>query len=75
VHLRLQVQLQMNNRGPVYQDRKKLSAEEPETAANFVLADDGYRVAIADTVLVGEPVSTLVAAEEGGTALQVAEPL
>src|SRR5690242_2764034 len=52
-----------------------LSAEEPETAADFVLADDGSGIAVADAVLVGEPVGALVAAEEGGSGFQVAEPL
>src|SRR6185312_16105003 len=52
-----------------------LSAEEPETAADFVLADDGRGVAVADAVLVGEPVGSFVAAEEGGPRFQVAEPL
>src|ERR1700742_5231192 len=52
-----------------------LSAEEPKTAAYFVLADDGRGVAVADAVLVGEPVGAFVAAEEGGARFQVAEPL
>src|SRR5690348_14235081 len=52
-----------------------LSAEEPETAADFVLADDGRGVAVADAVFVGEPVGAFVAAEEGGPGFQVDEPL
>jgi hypothetical protein len=55
--------------------RTSLSAEEPKTAADFVLADDGVGVAVADAVLIGEPVSTLVAAEEGGPGFHVGEPL
>ena len=74
VHLRLQVQVRMKSAGalsllkessyllggdPWYPAR--LSAEEPETAADFVLANDGVGVAVADPVLVGEPVGALVA--------------
>jgi hypothetical protein len=60
-------------KGPIC--RGPLSAEEPEAAADFVLADDGLGVAVADAVLVGEPVGALVTAEDGRTGFQVAEPL
>ena len=68
VHLRLQVQLQMNSAGDTFcaygkadiflggDPGRRLSAEEPESPADFILADDGGRVAVADAVLVGEPV-------------------
>ena len=86
VHLRLQVQMQMKSTGASTLTEKqlssrgvtpypRLSAEEPETAADFVLANDGRGVAVADAVLVGEPVSALVATQEGGPGFQVAEPL
>src|SRR5580692_12556282 len=52
-----------------------LSAEEPETTAYFVLGDDRGRVAVADAVLVGEPVGALVATGDGGAGFQVNEPL
>ena len=87
MHLRLQVHLQMKCSDALSVCRERrlsfgrrtlvaaLSAEEPKTAANFVLADDGRGVAVTDAVLVGEPVRTLVMAEEGGAGFQVAEPL
>jgi hypothetical protein len=53
----------------------KLGSEEPEMTTDFVLADDGDGVAVADAVLVGEPVGPLFAAEEGGAGFEVAEPL
>jgi len=43
-----------------------LAPEEAEFAAEFVLVDDRGRVAVADAVLVGEPVGALFTAEEGG---------
>ena len=52
-----------------------LSAKEPETAADFVLANDGRGVAVADAMFVGEPVGALIAAEEGGARFQVGKPL
>src|SRR6185437_10129501 len=52
-----------------------LSGGEPEAAAYFVLADDRGGVAVADAVLVGEPVGALVTAKEGGPGFQVGEPL
>src|SRR5580700_10307876 len=87
VHLRLQVQVRMKSAGALSLLTEKqlssggrplvarLSAEEPETAADFVLANDGGGVAVADAVLVGEPVGALVATQEGGTGFQVGEPL
>ncbi len=86
VHLRLQLQLQMNNRGSFWKTVKDgylpgrlsvllLSAKEPETAAYFVLANDGGGVAVADAMFVGEPVGALIAAEEGRAGFEVAEPL
>jgi len=54
---------------------KWLSAKEPEAAANFVLANDSRGVPVADAMLVGQPVSALVATQEGGARFQVAEPL
>jgi hypothetical protein len=86
VHLRLQVQLQMDSTLALSKLAEwrlssggsprtvALSAEEPETATYFVLAHDRGGVAIADAVLVGEPVSALVAAK-GGTGFEVGEPL
>src|SRR5579863_9222411 len=53
----------------------QLGAEEPEFAADFVLVDDRGRVAVADAVLVGEPVGALFTAEEGGAGFEVGEPL
>jgi len=90
VHLRLQVQLQMNNQGQLFEHRERrvifrgrpfapnvlaLSAKEPETAAYFVLANDGRGIAVADAMFVGEPVGALIAAEEGGSRFQVGKPL
>ena len=86
MHLRLQVQLQMKCSGALSVLRKggylsgedprtTLSAEDPKTAAYFVLADDGRGVAVTDAVLVGEPVGPLFPAEERGAGIQVAEPL
>jgi hypothetical protein len=65
VHLRLQVQLRMKVRSRLSMNAF-LSAEEPETAADFVLANDGRGVAVADAMLVGEPVRALIATQEGG---------
>jgi len=48
-----------------------LDAKSPEVTLYFVLADDGHGVAVADAVLVGEPVRPLLAAQEGGTGLEV----
>jgi hypothetical protein len=53
---------------------ERLSAEEPKFAADLVLVNDGGRVAVADAVLVREPVGALVTAE-GGAGIEVAEPL
>src|SRR6202034_2471597 len=86
VQLRLQVQMQMKSTGAFCAYGKqlssrgatphsRLSAEEPETAADSVLANDGGGVAVADAVLVGEPVGALVATQEGGAGFQVGEPL
>src|ERR1700726_2185099 len=87
VHLRLQVQVRMKSAGALSLLTEsgyllggdpwlpRLSAEEPETAADFVLANDGGRVAVADAVLVGQPVGALVATQEGGAGFQVGEPL
>src|SRR5690349_4995374 len=61
--------------GAVFEDQERLSVKEPETTANFVLANDGSRVTVADAMLVGEPVGPLIAAQERRTGLQVAEPL
>src|ERR1700722_7251073 len=44
-----------------------LDVKSPEVALYFVLSDDGDGVAIADAVLVGEPVRPFLAAQEGGT--------
>src|SRR5580692_10347681 len=76
VHLRLQVQLQMKAQLHFLLTwEMALSAEEPETTAYFVLGDDRGRVAVADAVLVGEPVGALVATGDGGAGFQVNEPL
>ena len=86
VHLRLQVQMQMKSTGAFYAYEKqlssrgatpypRLSAEEPEAAADFVLANDGRGVAVADAVLVGKPVGALFTAQEGRTGFNTSEPL
>src|SRR5690348_4437766 len=50
-------------------------AEEPGAPAQFVLVHDGAGVAVGEPMLVGQPVRTLFAAEEGGTGFEACEPL
>ena len=81
MQLLLQVHLHMNNAGAPFTKflisafLGWLSAEKPKTATDFVLADDGRGVAVADAVLIGEPVGALVTTEEGRSGFQVTEPL
>ena len=52
-----------------------LSPEEAQAAPDLVLVDDGGGVPVADAMLVSKPVSAFFTTQEGGSGLQVGEPL
>src|SRR5215469_12707625 len=52
-----------------------LSPEKSEAALDLVLVDDRRGVAVADSVLVGEPVDPLFTAEKGRPRFHMPEPL
>jgi hypothetical protein len=52
-----------------------LPREEAQAAPDLVLVDDGGGVPVADAMLVSKPVRAFFTAQEGGSGLQVGEPL